>query len=255
MSTASILASGLGSLGNGTLVSLIVRKKGVLRGPAGHQRVYDDDLVHVLLWSGFHYQALAARSYSKLLAMQGNRFYSNLVLAARTSGVPGATIDDACRAAQELAGQLRLASLSGRPKTPQVPELPEMPETSTSVWGPLVVNGNPIVGAKVYSPPPWAVKLHPNHPVPGTIYLDGVKLGEVVLNPAPNGHWEPQSSAKTIIKDRLESQLPCGKFVRYCLDDLNLLVVKTGKEASESARRGGIQIDPEDVRDLFKIAA
>jgi len=91
-------------------------------------------------------------------------------------------------------------------------------------------------------------------PKPGTLYLSGVKLGEVVLKEAPNGHWRADHKPKTVVKQILRDMLPIGRYVRYCLDPDSLISFKVGKEASFSAKRGGVVIDPEAVRSLFKIA-
>jgi len=252
MTTESTLATGLGTVGQGTVVSLIVRKKGVLRGPTGNQKVYGDDLVHVLLWSGFHYKALAERSYKKLLEIQSSgHLYTDLVKAARSKGAEEATIEDACAAVQEVADSLRLASLAPDRDIP----LLTSNDGPSGVWKPLVVDGEVVVGAKVYDGPEGLRQDGPLAPTPGAIYLDAVKLGEVVLNPAPNGPWEVKSSPKTVVKDLVKAMLPSGLFVRYCLNESNLLAVKTGKAASLSAKRGGVQVNAEAVRSLFKIAS
>jgi len=241
------LATTLTDLGNsdqGTLVFLELRKKGVERGKAGEKTVYGDDLVQVLLWAGFSYRALVERSYKKLHEYWGRGdFVTRLIEAARTEGRDDVTVQDATAAIQDIEDAL-LRVIRGTTT--------ETNEDFESVWEPLEVDGTRVHGAKVYNG-----KGNPEDhraPVPGTIYMDGVKLGEKVLVESKNGSWTPkQQRTKTVVKEIIRSWLPAGLYARYSLGD-NMLTIKVGKEASDAAKAAGVPIDPEAIRSLFRVA-
>jgi hypothetical protein len=245
--------SEIGGLGEGTLASLILRKQGVARGPASAPTIYDDDFVHVLLWTGFHYRALVERSLQKLQTIWGSTpMFQNLLKAAQDAGHVETTLQDVGAAISELDDALRRVLGTGKtqPSDPDSPESEE--EAKAPTWEPLVVDGVTVKGAKVYVGTP--VRDSPRGPTKGTVYIDGVKLGETVLEPAKNGHWCPRQKAKTVVKEILRSWLPIGLYARYRLGSENMLVVKVGAEASEHAKKGGVVIEPEAIRSLFKIA-
>ena len=217
----------------GVIVSLTVKKKGVVR----QGKTYDNDLVQVVLWTGFSYQALVERSYKRLrfIQEQGNIIHN----IAKESGKT-VTVGDAAEALQDIENNflkiLRGGDESGKP--------------NTSIWEPLKVNGLVVPGAKVYvSPDQW----EPKSKIPlGTIYLDGLKIGEKILEPAPNGSWATQHKAKTIAKETLKSWLPVGRYVRYCLEPKNIKAISIGKDAVDAAK--GITLDLDAIRLLFKVA-
>ena len=251
----------IGDLGQGTLASLQIHKKGLTRGKVGSQTTYDDDFVHTLIWTGFHYQALVKRSHKKLHVLWASgTFVTDLLQATRQLGHEEVTVQDAASAIQEInEGFIKIMAGTdpedlegGAPAPPPREEWDATgePLLRKPVWEPLKVDGHIVKGTKVY------IGDSAESGIPqGTVYIDGVKLGEKILAPAPNGYWTPKQKAKTVVKDLIRAKLPCGLYVRYCLSPANLLVIKVGAEASEHSRAGGIQIDPEAIRSLFKIAA
>jgi len=246
---ASVLSE-IGDLDQGTLVSARLKKKGVQRGQAGSKVVYDDDFVHVLIWSGFHYQALVERSFKKLHQLWGKGdLATKLIEATRNKGQLGVTVGDVTTAIQEVEDALLKVIRSGQ-KTESI--YAEEIEQPISVWTPLEVGGKRIRGAKVYDGA--GDPNNPRAPKPGTVYIDGVKLGEKILTPAPNGSWKPKQKAKTVAKDILRSWLPIGLYVRYALEKERLLDVKVGDEAGQFAKSEGVPVDPMAVKSLFKIA-
>lgn len=264
----------IGNLGQGTLVSLIVQKKGVERGPAGDRKVYGDDKVHVLMWTGFHYKALVERSAAKLERMwaSGN-FLSETLGKVISSGCAWATIEDVSAAAQELQGNFHrvlhdrdpMAGAGVDPVTIPPSEIVDPNEhilggppldpakiVSKPVFETLKVGDETILGAKVY-----IGKGNPDDPraaEPGTIYIDGVKLGELVIEPAVNGPWKAKKSTKTVAKEIIRAQLPVGLYVRYSLKRDKLDTVKIGADASAHAKAANVPVEPENIRNLFKIA-
>lgn len=260
---ASTLAGiGTDTLGNGTLVLLTVRKKGVTRGAGDKKLVYGDDTVQVLLWAGFTYKALVERSYKKLHEMwQGGTLFRDLQKAAIDAGCHDVTLADVAEGAQEVeAGLLRIINAHDKegldPATDDAFGDGGFAPSSfgggasdvVPTWEQLVVNGVPVVGAKVYIGANKALTA-------GTVYMDGVKLGERVLVPAANGAWAPKQRTKTVVKDLLRDKLPVGLYARYALTPENLQDVKVGGTAATAAKAGGIVIDPTAIRSLFKLAA
>lgn len=240
---AASTLSEIGSLDQGTLVFLTVQKKGQQRGKAGSKKVYGDDEVSVLVWSGFSYEALVKRAVKKLEAMQG--VYTTVLEAAEKKD-PFVTLEHVCDAVAETRNSLHraISEPSGRVEPEADPKVP--------VFEPLVVDGVKVRGSKVY-----VGEGNPNDdraPKPGTIYVDGVKLGEVVVTPAPNGQWETNKKPKTVAKDVLRKMLPTGLYVRYALEPDRVRAIKVGAEASAAAVAAGIAVNPESIRSLFKIA-
>jgi len=240
--------SELGDSGQGNLVSLIVRKKGVERGKAGSKVQYDNERVHILLWTGFQYQSLVERSSRKLdeLTAKSSHFLQDLAQATIAAGQPNTTIKDASEALQEIEDHFRHV-LEGSPDSFDGNTPTDLP---ASIWEPLQVDGHFVKGAKVYIG--LARPEDPRAPQPGSIYLDGVKLGEKVLEAAP--HWEANQKPKSVAKNIIRSWLPVGHYVRYNLGPEALSGLKVGKAASEAAKAAGVVVDPDKIRLLFKIA-
>jgi len=260
--------SEIGDLGQGTLVSLVLRKKGCER----QGQTYGNDLTQVLLWTGFHYKALVERSQAKLTALWTGTFLTDTFKTLQAAGHTNVTLADVSVAAQELQGNFHRV-LSGKdPMAGSGVEGVTLPSTelttakerdwtllgtcgsdiqeiiSTPVFEPLKVEGKNILGAKVYI---GNGSKDPQAAVPGTVYIDGVKIGERVLEASPV--WVPKQLGKTIAKDYIRSLLPVGLYVRYSLAKENLKTCKVGKEASLHAKEGGVTIDPEAIRSLFHI--
>lgn len=243
---AGVLAE-LGDSGQGNLASFVVRKKGVERGQAGDKKVYDNDLVHVLVWTGFQYQALVERSSRKLadLAAKSPHFIQDVAQAAIDAGAAGVTLQDAAEAIQEIETHFRHVLEGGAASFDDASvDLPE------SVWEPLKADGVAVKGVKVYKGP--ARPDDPRAPQPGAVYVDGVKLGEKVVEEAD--HWETRQKPKTVAKAAIRSWLPVGLYVRYALGADALPDLKVGKEAAEAAKAAGVVVDPDKIRLLFKIA-
>jgi hypothetical protein len=238
-----------GDLNQGTVVSIEVRKKGVVRGAACAKVVYDDDLVHVILWTGFSYKALVARSRAKLDALQAQDQFIQRLHREVLKVSPAATIEDVCAGYQEIENNMSkvLARADDDPLG-----LRPIPGQPTSVWTPLKLGGETIPRAQVYVGP--GDPKNPHAPITGSVYLHGVKLGEKVLAPAPNGHWTVEHKPKTVTKNILRSWLPEGFYRSYVLEPERVLALRVAKAASEAAKLQGVPIDLEAVRSAFKIA-
>lgn len=248
--TASAL-SGIGSSGQGTLASIILHKKGTSRGVAPNKVIYGNDFVHVLLWSGFSYKDLVERSHKKLHEIWAEgMLFKNLLKACIDAGHFEVTIDEVSEAVQELDAAFNKI-LNGGDYEPD-DSVPATGEGPQSVWEPLVIGGQVVQGAKVYVG--HGNTKDPRAPIKGTIYIDGVKLGEKVLQPAPNGQWLPKQKAKTVAKELLRAQLPVGLYVRYALVPEFVVEIKVGAEGATHAKTAGVPVEPDAIRSLFKIA-
>jgi len=233
--------------GEGTLLFLQTRKKGVQRGVAGAKQVYGDDLVQVLLWTGFTYKAIIERSQRKLDEMlTTGTVISDLTKAAHDHGDGGANIADSSAAIQEVQAWFGRILADPKQKDEGADEGPE------SVWEPLEVNGVKVPLCRVYRG--TARPGDPRAPIPGHIYVQGVKLGEKVVEASTNGRWKAESSHKTIAKDILRSWLPVGLYAQYVLDPGITAHLVAGKGAGNHAVAAGVPVDPEAIRKLFKIA-
>lgn len=232
---SSISTDGLG-VGQGTMVSIVLRKKGTTVGDT----TYGDDTVHVLVWTGFHYKALVERSLKKLDQLwESGTLFRDLLKEAIDHGVYDATIEDVSLAVQELRDSLHKVA-NGTDY--------EDDKNRTSVWEPLVVNGEPVLGAKVYKGSSPTIDK-------GTIYIDGVKLGEKILAKAMHPKRVTKSKPKTVIKDILRDKLPVGLYVRFSLNPANLQSIEIGNSAVTTVKTAGVAVDPSAIRSLFKIAA
>lgn len=239
---ASVLSE-IGDADQGTLISLQLKKKGVSRGRAPERLTYNDDHVHVLLWSGFQYKDLVERSFKKLHQLWGEgNLAKKLLKATQDAGHPSITIEEVMVGIQEIEDSL-LKIIQGSKSDEELP----------SIWSRLEVDGKPIRGAKVYNG-----DGNPNDsrsPVKGTVYIDGVKLGERIITPAPNGHWKSNQKPKTAAKNILRRWLPMGLYVSYSLEPDRLIDLKVGDEAGHFAKSENVPVDPIAIKSLFKISS
>jgi hypothetical protein len=192
------------------------------------------------VWTGFHYAALVERSHKKLHQLwDSGTLFHDLLKEVIDHGVYNATLTDVAEAVQEIDDSLsKVINSQGHFSQRDESDFP-------SFWEPLVVDGEVVLGAKVYKGQSKAIDK-------GSIYIDGVKLGEKVLEAAPK--WPVNSKPKTVLKDILRAKLPVGLYVRYSLsrDDVTILI---GDEAVTAAKTAGVLIDPSAIRSLFKIAS
>ena len=245
--TATVLKT-LTEMDQGTLLTARVHKMGQERGrdATGKKVVYGDDVVHVLIWTGFSYQALIARSMKILSQQLAKGGYIERLAKATLAQHPEATIEDVCYALQETRDGFRkvLADGTDPDRAAQA--------SLTGLWEPLMVNGVKVRGSRVYAG--YARPDDLRAPVPGTIYIQGVKLGENLVTPAVNGQWQTDSKPKTVAKQIIRKQLPVGLYCQYRLSPERVTEMSVADEAVKVAKSERIGIDPEAVLSLFKIA-
>lgn len=240
--TAMVLAA-LTEIGQGTTLCARVHKMGVTRGKAGIKTIYGDDLVDVLIWTGFDYRALIERSQKMLDRALIRGGYLKALARVALDQHEYTTVEDVCIALQETRDWFRKV-MAGACEGNVMP--------TGSIWEPLKVNGGMVRGSRVYMGQDRPED--PRAPVPGTIYVQGVKLGERVVTPSANGPWRPTSTPKTQVKNIIKKGLPVGLFCQYRLEPERLVEMGIGADASRLAKMWGVGIDPDVLRHLFKIA-
>jgi hypothetical protein len=209
--------------------------------------VYGDDTVHVVMVTGFKYPDLCARSLKALEAISDE----DMAKHATEKGYKGwdgkgkdkveraLTLADFQAARAELAESLSL-SRDG-----------ENEATTDHVYDPLVVDGETVRGARVYKCIKDNTEGHvckcrnctgdERAPLPGTIYLNGLKIAEKVLTPAVNGPVPAaQSAPKSVAKNMLRKRLPIARFVAYVLEPGTNFMLAAGGTAAAKVTENGI---------------
>ena len=188
------LAAHLSEIEGETIVSLVTRKKGKAHGKGDDRKTYGNDLVHVLVWAGWDYTNLVKLSLAYLRGFaKGGRPVMSLVKESQRLGYEGkVTAEDACLAIQEIRASfydsLAKNNGGGAPGASGYQGSSKRAEH----WRTLEVNGAKYPTLKVYIGPPSTA---PRAPIPGHIYLHGLKLGEKIIE-SSNGIWRPNSSLK-----------------------------------------------------------
>ena len=223
----------------GTFTGLVITKRGALRGKGADRKRYGDDMVHVCLFTGFRYPGLVQRSLDALMALSD----ADVLAAAMAKGVKawhgrGAkatsaelTLDDMAVARAELVASFQ-ATLAGTNSS-----------TTDQVFEPLVVDGEPVRGCRVYkgqTPEAEAAGAKPPA-TPGTVYLQGLRVSSRVLVEAVNGPLpKAQSAAKTVAKKLLTRQLPVSNYVSYRLQPGDDWLLRAGGAAAAAASKDGM---------------
>lgn len=231
--TNTKLAENLRDSRKATFSGLIIRKKGRKKGG----KVYGDDLVHVTMVTGFSYMNLVRRSLDILAGVIDGRTLSNEGVMAKIQarGIQGVTMRDVVTARRDLTVSLA-KSLAGVNTS-----------TTDHVYEPLVVDGEVVQGCRVYIGDKAAPK--------GTIYLQGLKIGQKILDPAPNGPIPPSNSRPDVIaKNILRSMLPIGRYVSYSLQPGDY-VLNAGGVAALAADKNGVSSDPRAVQMVTDLLA
>ena len=233
----------------GTVFTALVHKMGVEHGQAPAKQVYGDDVTRVLIWTGFSHRALIARSMKILNHQLSKGGYIEKLARATLEEHSGTTIEDVCHALQETRDWFR-RKLAGIPDADC--DMPPGTPLTGSHWTPLVINGVVVRGCSIYSG--LARPDDPRAPVPGTIYVRGLKLGERLVQPAPNGQWKADSKPKTLAKRIIQETLPVGLYCQYRLEPSRVSSVAVAAEAVQIAKDHKIPIDPGALTSMFKVA-
>lgn len=241
-----VLAALLSDARQGTFTGLITTKVGKEVGAGAAKKRYGDDQVHVVLYTGFSYESLCTRSLdalNKLDILDTLKEITTKGLTGFVKGVPVAiTVEDVVTAVSELKESLSLSAKG------------ENESTTDEVYEPLVVNGETVRGSRVYVGPKDPTKT-PAAPV-GTIYLQGLKIGEKVLSPAPNGPIPASKSGPVVVvKDLLRSRLPISRYVSYKLPVGGDFILSAGGTARATAKNNGVEFTSEVEAALDRVMA
>jgi hypothetical protein len=246
--TCTTLATTLSDARKGTFTGLVIRKEGVTRGRGPAKLTYGDDLVHVVIVSGFRYERLVTRSLAKLNAL----VVDDIVAEFSERGVKDGE--------GNLVGKTEIEKAVADLRDSFTSTLAGTNESTTDhVFDPLVVEGETVRGARVYKC--VAGTEHPCHcrnctgdpkaPLPGQINLSGLKIGEVVLEAAKNGPVPPSKSRGDVVaKNILRSRLPVGRYVSYRLEPGDDYILRAGGTAALAADSAGVSLDPRKVADV-----
>lgn len=233
----------------GTLFTACIHEMGGEYGPAGKKLVYGDNIKQVLIWTGFSYRALISRSMKALTHQLGKGGYIESLAQATLEVHEDTTIEDVCHALQETrTGYRSVLAKSTEEDTDEGPG----PGPGPGIWEPLEIGGIKVRGCFIYAGK--ARPEDPRAPIPGTVYVRGLKLGEKMVTPAPNGQWKADSKPKTLAKQIIKEGLPVGLYRSYRLEPSRVSGIAVAKAAVEVAREQKILIDPEILTKLFKVA-
>lgn len=190
----------------GRFVGLVYTKKGRTAGRGAAKKAYGRDRVHYTLITGFSYEKLCARSVEALRGLD----------LSRVEAETGAPLWALQEASTELLESLALSAKG------------ENESTTDHVYEPLDLEGERVPGARVYVGC-CGTSEHKcrcrnctgdeRAPLPGTVYLQGLKVRATVLEADPNGPGPAVKSAdKTIAKNALRNRLPIGRYVSFTLE-------------------------------------
>ena len=238
----------------GRFRGLIIRKVGQTRGRGAAKKVYGDDLMHYVIFGGFRYDRLVARSREILQSMDPASIVAEFAAKGITDGNGDPIrLADVCKAIADIDNSFD-KTLAGT-------------NTSTieHVYEPLTVDGKTVRGAKVYK----CVKGDPKHeckcrdctgdkraPVDGQINISGLKIGETVLEPAANGPIPASKSRADVVAKRvIRSRLPIGRYVSFRLEPGADYILRVGPAASQAATQDGVTCDADKVQQAAALLA
>jgi len=243
------IAEALASSRRGTFTGLIVRKKGSLRGRGADRKLYGDDVVHVVLVTGFDYPSLVQRS----LAALNDLDIHVLVREAEQQGLKGWEGKGKDRIERAIhSDDIFRALVQQRDSFHRT--LEGFSTSSTDhVFETLRVDDRPVRGSRVYVGAPRQPK-HPEEETPefGAIYLQGLKIAERVLWSAPNGPVPPPKSGTVkVAKNLILAHLPIGRYVQYVLKHGDDFILRVGGSAHLAASEDGIAVRESTIEDIF----
>ena len=238
---STTLAALLADAKVGTFTGIVTTQKGVERGRGAEKKVYGNDTVHAVLFTGFRYDRLVQRSLDMLAGVDP----ADVVAKAAADG-HDITLADVAEAVSELT-ESYTKSLAGTNVA-----------TTGHVYDPLVVDGATVRGARVYKCVAGTTnddgdprECHCRNctgdaraPLPGTINLSGLRVFKEVIVPAPNGPAPAANSApKTIAKNTITRNLPVSKYISYTLEPGTDFILRAGGAAAVEATKVGFTVD------------
>ena len=265
------LADTLSSARKG-FTGLIIKKAGVTRGGKNNPVVYGDDTVHAVIVTGFKYPSLVERSLARAETlseadldavvarglMGWERVWKKSAKVGDLRAVCAELGLDGTGKKADLVARLEAAVPGGMRQVPVTradvdaalvgvkADLQrfidgETEPTNAHVFEPLVVEGEKVRGARVYVGPSDDTQ-EPAAEV-GTIYLQGLMIGQKVLTPAANGPVpESKSGAVQVAKKAIRGMLPVSRYVSYKLEKDGDWILNIGGVAAQAADQDGVKI-------------
>lgn len=233
-----------------TFTGIIVTKKGEVQGGL----LRGNDMVHVVVVTGYSYRGLVRRSQEKLRTMDVDTILAEMDSRGIKDGKGNPIVrKDVEKAITDLDTSFQ-STLDGTNEA-----------TTDHVFDPLVVDGETVHGARVYKcVANTGIKCHCRNcnptdtraPVPGQINLSGLKIGETVIEPAANGpKIPPKSRADVVVKNILRARLPIGRFVSYAFAPGDDYILRVGGAAALAATDAGVTTDPAKVNEAMELLA
>jgi len=235
---SQIVAAILASAQKGTFTGLITTKKGTQRGPKGAKVTYGDDTVHTVIYTGFKYDELVKRSLKALDSISDQA----IVDQATDKGRDDIDLATVAQARAELVASFERTLDPNQEST----------SSTKHVYENLLVEGETVRGGRVYrcTAPDLPCNCRActgdkKSPLDGTVYLQGLRVWEKVLEPAANGHWKTNSKAKTVAKNLLRRCTPVSKYVSYALEPGGSWLLRAGGTAAIEATDKGFLVTDE----------
>lgn len=251
-SNSALLAALLKDARVGTFTGLIITKKGTEKGRGADRKTYGDDRVHVTILTGFSYPNLVKRSAAALEGIDPVAFHeAHEAKQALKGESPRFSLEDVKEAIAELKESFS-KTLDGTSES-----------TTEHVYEPLVVDGETVRGARVYKCVAGSgVRCHcrdctgdAKAPRTGTIYLQGLKIHETVIEAAANGPAPAaNSSSKTLAKDAIRATLPIRRYVSYSLEPGTDFFLRAGGTAAIEAEARGFVVTDEILDVIERVA-
>jgi len=252
-SNSAILALGLVSQRpSASFTSVILRKQGEERGPKGAKVRYGDDMVHVVVVTGFSYENLVRRSLDMLpeVRAQVAQITADLAGAEAWEGRGKKAVKVPVSEADVVAALDDLEASFTKSLDPSA----ESESTTKHVYEPLVVDGEAVRGSRVYRCVADKVasgevkECHCREcsgdskaPLDGTVYLQGLQIGSKVLEAAPNGPVPASKSGPVVVaKNAIRRKLPVSRYVSYRLH--GDFILKVGGTAAMRVDQDGIHL-------------
>ena len=125
--------------------------------------------------------------------------------------------------------------------------------TTDHVYEPLLVDGKALKGYRVYVGPADP-SIKPAS-APGTIYVQGLRVGRKVIEAAQYARPASKSGGKAVAKRVITRLLPSRRYVQYRLEPGTDFVLNLGADAVTASDDAGITVDPTVVASILDTVA
>ena len=125
--------------------------------------------------------------------------------------------------------------------------------TTDHVYEPLVVDGAALKGYRVYVGPSDPAATPKS--APGTIYVQGLRVGRKVIAAAKYAKPASKSGGKAVAKRAITRLLPSRRYVSYCLEAGSDFILNLGSDAVTASDAAGITVDHTAVTEALALVA